>query len=146
MQRNGNDQAAQEWLAVEAFLEQIAKRLRQRDAVGIFEMMDDFAESLGKEDCGAGKVEDVFVCSAQAAETFDCRRRIAALRTDGRWNGNEAGPAVRAGGSVTPLENTRSTDNAGHRKKKVEDGIDHIALGKRKGRVEVYHQFEDYLE
>ena len=64
MQRNRYDHAAGEWLTFKAFFEKIAQRLRQRDAIGVLQVMDDFAESLRKQDCGTGKVEGMLACSA----------------------------------------------------------------------------------
>ena len=83
----------------------IPKGFRERNAVGILQVMDDFAKSVGKEERGAGEVEGVLARSAQAAQAFNGRRRIAALRAEGQRNGNETRPAVRARGSVPALEN-----------------------------------------
>ncbi len=102
-----------------ALLEQITKRVCERDAVGVLQVMDDLAKSVGKENRGAREFERMLADSAQAAQAFNRRRRIATLRADGLRNGNEARPAVRARGSVAALEHARSTDHAGSREKNV---------------------------
>ena len=123
MQRNRYDQAAGKWLALEAFFEQIAERLRQRDAVGVLQVMDDFAKRVGKQQGGSGEVEDVLGRSAEAAETFDGRRRFAALRTEGRLErerGCSSIPGRRLPTGARVREKRQTTQDTGKRRLRME--------------------------
>ena len=83
--------------------------------------MDDFAKCVGKEEGGAGEIENVFAFAAESAEAFNCRSGIAALRTERRLDGNERGPAVGAGRAPFAFEYRRAAYNACYGKEKIED-------------------------
>jgi len=76
--------------------------------------MNDFAEGLREEKSRSGEVKDGFALHAVAAQSFNCRRGLAALPAEWGIDRNQAGPASRTCRSVPAFQNPGSADDAGH--------------------------------
>ena len=140
MQGNGDDEVSVKWLPLEASFQHIPQRIRQRYAIGIFQMVDDVAKRAGEEQGRSRELEGVVVPAAVAAKTFDRGRRFAALRTERRLERDESRPALRAGGAPSALQYFRAAYDTLNGEQEIEDGVEQSALGKRKGRFLVKHR------
>jgi len=85
VQRDRYDQVTGERLVIEAIFQNVPQRIRERDAVRIFQMMDDLAERAGEQQGGSGKIENVFTPSTKPAKTFNRRCGLTALRAEWRF-------------------------------------------------------------
>ena len=129
VQRNRNNQIAREGLAVQTLSQTVSQRPGQRYAVGILQMVNDLAKGLVKQEGGPGKIEGMLARHAQAAQAFNCRRGLAALRTERRIQLNETGPTVRTCPSPATLLNRSVTMNACDWEEDVENVVEQSAFG-----------------
>ena len=132
MQGNGNDDVSGEWFSLEACFQNVPQRLRQRYAIGIFQMVNDFAKRAGEEQGRSRKVKGILVPAAVAAKTFDCGHRFAALQAERRLERDESRPALLAGGAPSTLQYFRAAYDAVNGEQEIENKIEQSALGKRK--------------
>jgi hypothetical protein len=92
-------------------------------------MMDDFAKRTGKQQCGSGEVEDMIAFDAQAAESFNRRRRLSTFRTERRIEPQQAGPTFRTCPSPPALLNWSVTADTRDWEQEIEYVIEQSAFG-----------------
>ena len=109
MQRYRDDLGASEVMALQTLLEDVTKRLRERNAVGVFQMMNNLTEGMAEQQSGSGEVEEMITPQAETAKALDCRRRLAASGAERRFERNQVRPAFRTCPSPPALLNWSMT-------------------------------------
>jgi hypothetical protein len=112
--------------------------LGERNASGVFEVMQDSPHWIGKEKQRAREVEGVVAAPATSAETFDDGSRHAALRAERPGDGFELRPAIGTGCSPFALEDSRIAEDTRLRKKKIQDRVDHGDLSSTQRAGSIY--------
>ena len=129
MQWNGNDHTACEGLAFQTLFQNIAEWICQRYAVGILEVMNDFAERGREEQSRPGEIKNMFAFQAQSTHSFDRRRRLTAFGAEGRVERNQAGPAFRTCPSPPALLNLSVTLDTCDWEQEIEYVVEQSAFG-----------------
>jgi hypothetical protein len=128
MKRNGQCHRSLESLFLHVVAKLPSQRPGQRNATGVFEMVQDASHRVRKQKQRAGEVEGVVPAPAGAAKSFNDRSRHAALWAEGMWNRLELCPAVRTRDGPATLKNPGIAENTRLRKNKVQDRVDHNDL------------------
>ena len=92
-------------------------------------MMNDLAQRAAEEQCRTCEIEDVLTFEAEAAQSVDCRRRLAAFDAEGPRKWNQTRPAFRTCPSPPALLNMSVTLDTRDWEQEIENVIEQSAFG-----------------
>ena len=102
-------------------------------------MVNHFAKRVREQQSRSSEVERVFAAATEPAESFDCRRRFAALWTKRLLQRHETRPAIRACPSPTALPYWSVTYDARDWEQEIENVIEQSAFGETQKAKRVYN-------
>jgi len=138
VKRDRYDEIPGERLPCAAFLQDIAERLCQGHAIGIFEMVDDLTKRVREQQRRSCEIECVFTLPACPAQSLDCRRGFAALWAKRWFERYKTRPTFRTCPSPSALLNLSVTDSTCDWEQEVENEIEQSAFGETQRAKVVY--------